>query len=63
MTVKDLTRDQLIELKQAFLCDHYNDVSWLDLACADERISDTTIFFSPDEQPHKSTDRANLTSD
>ena len=42
-TVKDCTRDQLIQLKQAFLCG-YGDPSLEDLANADELVTDDFIL-------------------
>lgn len=47
MTTHDLSRDQLIELKQAFICDE-NDANgeptyWSDMADADDLVSDATI--------------------
>ncbi len=44
MTVKELNRDQLIQLKQNYICDTYDRVYWSDLAAADELISDSEIF-------------------
>ena len=48
MTVQELSRDQLIKLKQCFLSESYNvegeQPSWEELSKADEIISDETIF-------------------
>lgn len=44
MDVHDLTRDQLIELKHAYLCRGDEQPSWHDLACADEIVSDAEVF-------------------
>ena len=49
MTFKELNRDQLTELKQAYLCGQGNP-SWEDLANADELVSDEAI-----EQEYGST--------
>ena len=43
MTVYDLNRDQLIELKQSILCDH-GSPSYGELADADEIVSDDAVF-------------------
>lgn len=44
MKVKDLSRDQLIELKQHYLCEQDMQPSWGELADADELVSDETVF-------------------
>ena len=48
MDVRDLTRDQLDELKQNMLCQHRDDcdegVSWGELASAGDLISDAEVF-------------------
>lgn len=48
MTVQELSRDQLIELKQAYITEKNDEVgegtSWGELADADELISDKEIF-------------------
>ena len=44
MTVRDLNRDQLKELKANHLMDTWVSVSWEELACADEIISDEEIY-------------------
>lgn len=48
MTVYDLNREQLIELKQAYLTQQYDErgesPSWGELASADEIISDDEIY-------------------
>lgn len=48
MDVRDLTRDQLDELKQSMLCQHRDDcdegVSWGELANAGDLISDEDVF-------------------
>lgn len=43
MKVQELTRDQLTELKQRYLCENGNP-SWGDMAEPDEVVSDETIF-------------------
>lgn len=61
MTVYDLTRDQMVELKQKMLCDRDGHASWSDLADADTKIPDSDVFkeyegteFSQDDFSHKS---------
>lgn len=44
MSVKDLTREQLIELKQHYYCDKNVNVSWGELADIDNIVSDEEIF-------------------
>lgn len=48
MTVQELNRDQLIELKQAYITEKNDEVgegtSWGELADADELVSDKEIF-------------------
>jgi hypothetical protein len=48
MTVQELDRDQLIELKQAYITEKNDEVgegtSWGELADADDIISDKEIF-------------------
>lgn len=44
MNVRDLDRNQLVELKQKMLCDRNEDVSYFDLAWADKLISDEEVF-------------------
>ena len=44
MSVRELNRDQLVQLKQNYLCEIQHSVSWGELACADSLISDETIF-------------------
>lgn len=44
MTVKELNRDQLIQLKQNYLSRDNTDVSYGELALADTLVSDKTIF-------------------
>lgn len=43
MTVHELTREQLIELKQDMLCEQ-GSPSYGELADADELVSDETVF-------------------
>lgn len=43
MLVEDLTRDQLVELKQNMLCQK-GSTSWGELAEADSIISDEEVF-------------------
>ena len=45
MTVHELTREQLIELKQHMLCEQ-GSPSYGELADADELVSDETVFGS-----------------
>ena len=44
MNVYELTRDQLIELKQHMLCECRDDVSYGELCEADDLISDAEVF-------------------
>ena len=44
MKVKELSREQLIELKQNYLSTLNKDCSYMDLADADEKVSDQKIF-------------------
>ena len=44
MTVYDLNRDQLIQLKQNYLTQTQRDISYSELADADDLISDLFIF-------------------
>ena len=48
MKVQDLTRDQLVELKQGYLCGRPEEPSWEELAQADTLISDEEIFSAYD---------------
>lgn len=43
-TVRELSRDELIELKGRYLTEHQPSVSYGDLANADTLVSDETIF-------------------
>lgn len=43
MTVHELTRSQLSELKQAYLCELFQNPSWGDLADAED-VPDDVIF-------------------
>lgn len=56
MDVRELSRNQLIQLKQHYLCETSEMWGWKDLAEADSLISDAEIFrayartdFSPDD--------------
>lgn len=56
MTTYELTRDQMIELKQAWMCEHKENASYADLFNADFYVMDRTIHeeyagvvFSPDD--------------
>ena len=56
MTVRDLDRNQLIELKQNILCNREENASYGELADVDELISDEEVFeeydgviFTPDD--------------
>ena len=44
MRVYELTREQLVELKEAYLCWHSDTISYGELAAADELVSDETVF-------------------
>lgn len=44
MTVKQLNRDQLVSLKQQMLTDNGKDVSYGELADADNLVSDEEVF-------------------
>ena len=44
MSVKDLTREQLIELKQRYYTERNEDVSYGELADIDNLVSDNEIF-------------------
>lgn len=44
MSVKELSREQLIELKAMFYAENNNNVSWGELADVDKLVSDETIF-------------------
>jgi hypothetical protein len=56
MTLKELSRDQITELKQTYLCENNSNVSWDELANADRNVSDeelenyfsSTAFFDDD---------------
>ncbi len=56
MTVEELNRDQLVELKEHYLLETRKNVSYEDLAEADDLVSDHTVYayyagteFSPDD--------------
>lgn len=56
MSVYDLSRDQLIELKQSLMTQRYDNVTFGELAFADELVPDSEIFarysntyFSPED--------------
>lgn len=45
MSVHDLTRSQLVQLKQEMLADDMEgDVSWYELAIADDLVTDEQVF-------------------
>lgn len=44
MRIGDLNRNQLVELKQAYLCEMYDYVYWAQLARADELVSDEEVI-------------------
>lgn len=44
MSVKELTREQLTELKQNYYCEINENVSWGELANIDDLVSDDKIF-------------------
>lgn len=61
LTVSELTEDQILVLKQEYLCQHYEECedrspTWSELAEADRIVDDAIIFevyggtlFSPEE--------------
>ena len=44
MKVTDLNREQLIELKGQYVCDHDPEAGWGAFAYADELVTDEEIF-------------------
>ena len=44
MTIRDLTREQLVEVKQHYYCDRHDNVSLGELAIIDDLVSDDEIF-------------------
>lgn len=44
MSVTELTREQLSELKQSYLCEHQDSISWGELSEADELVADEVVF-------------------
>lgn len=44
MSVTELTRDQLIELKQHYYCGRNESVSWGELAEIDNIVTDEEVF-------------------
>lgn len=44
MTVKELNRDQIVQLKQDYLVEIRGDVSYGELADADELVTDAQVF-------------------
>ena len=44
MTVKELNRDQLIELKTTYYMNNHENVSWGELADIDELVSDEEVY-------------------
>lgn len=44
MTVKELNREQLIELKERYYMDKHRNVSYSELASIDQIVSDDKIF-------------------
>ena len=44
MTVKELNRDQMVQLKQDYLVEIRGDVSYGELADADELVTDAQVF-------------------
>lgn len=44
MTVKELNRDQMVQLKQDYLVEIRGDVSYGDLADADKLVTDAQMF-------------------
>ena len=44
MQVTELNREQILELKQDFLCSQPEQPSWGELADADSLVDDETIF-------------------
>ena len=49
MKVTELNREQLVCLKERYLCDWYDSIgdtpSWEELANADDFVADETIFY------------------
>ena len=43
MTIDELNRDQITQLKQNFLCETQESVSWGELAEADDLVSDDLL--------------------
>lgn len=44
MTVKELNRDRLIQLKQNYYCSNHESVSYAELADVDNLVSDDEIY-------------------
>ena len=45
MSVYELSREQLTELKQSYYCDLYDGkITWDEWACVDEFVSDEEVF-------------------
>lgn len=44
MSVNELNRDQIISLKQKYLCESNDNVSFEDLAFSDDIVADDVIF-------------------
>ena len=44
MDIHELDSDQLLQVKQSYLCERNESVSYNDLVNADELVSDETIF-------------------
>lgn len=45
MSIRELTRDQLVQVKQTMVMDRCGgDASWFALACADELVTDAEAF-------------------
>ena len=43
MSVHELNREQMVELKQAYICESAEGASWLDMANADVIVSDEEV--------------------
>lgn len=48
MNVHELNRDQLVQLKQSYLCAKYRNISYGELATADDIVTDEEVFLRYD---------------
>lgn len=44
MSIRELNRDQIVSLKQKYLAEDRDDLSWGELAEADSLVSDDALF-------------------